>query len=88
MSVAGGWTDPTEATLGKTYKYTRTMNGVDFTVTATTNEKRITYISIMASATANDAKKKSTTDATVKNFMKQHLLPLINDNAGTGTEVF
>lgn len=87
MAVAGGWSDPTETSLGKTYKYTRSMNGVDFTVTAQTNDKRITYISIMASATAQDKKKDKTTDSKVKSFMTK-LLQLINDNAGTGTEVF
>lgn len=87
MAVAGGWSDPTETSLGKTYKYTRSMNGVDFTVTAQTNDKRITYVSIMASATAQDKKKDKTTDSKVKSFMTD-LLKMINQNAGTGTEVF
>lgn len=88
MAVAGGWTDPSTTSLGTTYKYEREMNGVNFTVTAQTNDKRVTYISIMASATASDKKTGKTTDMAVRNFMKNHLLPLINNNAGTGSEVF
>lgn len=88
MAVAGGWTDPTEQSLGATYTYKRSMHGVDYTVTCQTNDKRITYISIMANATYNDKKTKSTTASKVKNFMKNIILPAINDNVGTGTEVF
>ena len=88
MAVAGGWTDPSTTSLGTTYTYEREMNGVKFTVTAQTNDKRITYISIMASATADDKKTGKTTDSAVRNFMKNSLLPLINNNAGTKSEVF
>ena len=88
MAVAGGWTDPESTALGATYKYTRTMNGVNFTVTAQTNDKRITYISIMANATSEDKKKKKTTESKVLSFMKNTILPAINDNAGVDTEVF
>ena len=88
MAVAGGWTDPSTTSLGTTYTYEREMNGVKFTVTAQTNDKRITYISIMASATTDDKKTGKTTDTAVRNFMKNSLLPLINNNAGTKSEVF
>ena len=88
MSVAGGWSDPTQTSLGQTFTYTRKMNGVNFEVTGQMNSKRLIYVSITANATSDDKKTKNTTETNVKNWFKNKLLPLINENAGTGTEVF
>ena len=95
MAVANGWSNPTTTSLGQTYEYQKTANGVKYMISARSNAKRITSITITASVTdaaADDAYKTGkATESAIETFLGDSatgLAKLINDNIGTGTEPF
>lgn len=88
MAVANGWSNPDISILGRTYEYTKTVNGVKYTVAARSNAKRITSITVTAAVTGEDAKTGATTNELVRGFFEDYFLPLLNNNIGTGTQPF
>ena len=93
MAVAGTWTNPTEEDLGATYTWTKTVDGtptssgatttgVTYTVTARSNGKRITSVTIAATATQTDTKTGKASSSTIKSFFADTFLPMLNSNMG------
>lgn len=78
------WSSPTSQSLGSTYTTTQTVNGVDFTITVQTNNKRVNYASVSASATANDAKTANATTNAINAFISA-FQAAVDDNTGTGS---
>lgn len=78
------WSSTSSASLGTTYTTTQTANGVNFTMTVQTNNKRATYVSISASATTNDAKTANASSSAINSLISA-LQTVVDDNTGTGS---